>query len=76
MAMQTMQQTDDRIHSISVPSTVQVVEDNAELRRLIRENSSSLVSKLTKPKTGVDGLKPAACYSPALITLWMGIRLN
>jgi D-alanyl-D-alanine dipeptidase len=37
MAMQTMQQTDDRIHSISVPSTVQVVEDDAKLRRLIRE---------------------------------------
>jgi DNA-binding response OmpR family regulator len=69
MAMQTMQQTDDRIHSISVPSTVQVIEDNAELRRPIREIFEFAGFEAHKAENEVDGLKSAACYSPALITL-------
>jgi two-component system KDP operon response regulator KdpE len=69
MAVQTMQQTDDRIHSIRVPSTVLVIEDNAELRRLIREKFEFAGFEAYEATNGVDGLKSAACYSPALITL-------
>ena len=69
MAMQTMQQMDDRIHSISVPSTVFVIEDNVELRRLIREKFELVGFQAYEAKNGVDGLKSAACHSPALITL-------
>jgi DNA-binding response OmpR family regulator len=67
--MQTMQRTDDRIHSISVPSTALVIEDNAELRRLIREDFEFAGFDAYEAKNGVDGLKSTACYSPARITL-------
>jgi DNA-binding response OmpR family regulator len=67
--MQTMQRTDDRIHSVSVPSTALVIDDNAELRRLIREKFEFAGFDAYEAKNGVDGLKSTACYSPALITL-------
>lgn len=67
--MQTVQQTDDRIHSISVPSTVHVIEDNAELQRLIREKFEFAGFEAYEAENGVDGLRSVACYSPALIIL-------
>jgi DNA-binding response OmpR family regulator len=61
--MQTMQRTDDRIHSVSVPSTALVIEDNAELRRLICEEFEFAGFDAYEAKNGVDGLKSTACYS-------------
>jgi two-component system, OmpR family, KDP operon response regulator KdpE len=51
------------------PSTVLVVEDNAELRRLIREQFELAGFQAYEAKNGMDGLKSAARDSPALITL-------
>ena len=67
--MQTVQRTDDRIHSISLPSTALVIENNAERRRLIREKFEFAGFDAYEAKNGVDGFKSTACYSPALVTL-------
>jgi two-component system OmpR family response regulator len=67
--MATMQRIDNRIHSISAPSTVLVIEDKAELRGLIREKFELAGFEPYEAKNGVDGLKSTACHSPALITL-------
>jgi two-component system KDP operon response regulator KdpE len=48
---------------------VLVIEDNAGLRRLIREKFELAGFEAYEAKNGVDGLKSAACHSPGLITL-------
>jgi DNA-binding response OmpR family regulator len=53
----------------TLPSTVLVIEDNAELRRLIREQFELAGFQAYEAKNGGDGLKSATRYSPALITL-------
>jgi hypothetical protein len=65
--MATMQRIDNRIHSISAPSTVLVIEDKAELRGLIREKFELAGFEPYQAKNGLDGLKSTACHSPAII---------
>jgi two-component system, OmpR family, KDP operon response regulator KdpE len=65
-----MQQTDASMHSMSGSrSTVLVIEDYAELRRLIREEFELAGFEAYGVENGADGLKLATRHSPALITL-------
>jgi two-component system, OmpR family, KDP operon response regulator KdpE len=58
------------MHTMSTPPlTVLVIEDNAELRQLIREAFELAGFEASGAKNGVDGLKSAAEHPPALITL-------
>lgn len=70
LAARSMQQTDDRMHSMSRSrSTVLVIEDHAELRQLIREEFELVGFETYGAGNGADGLKSAARRPPALITL-------
>ena len=58
------------MHSMSGSrSTVLVIEDHAELQRLIREEFELAGFEAYGAENGADGLKSAARHSPALITL-------
>jgi two-component system, OmpR family, KDP operon response regulator KdpE len=58
------------MHTMSTPPpTVLVIEDNAELRQLIREAFELAGFEACGAKNAADGLKSAAQHPPALITL-------
>ena len=62
------------MHSMSgLQSTVLVIEDHAELQRLVRAAFELAGFEAYGAENGADGLKSAARHSPALITLGLDL---